>query len=448
MANDDDESYQTVTQHIPPSPKPGYVWEVQETKCTAVRYKVLDKLCFRCRARKGILTCVFQNLRAFLVNEKTRSIDAKTAPVFISNTRSARAIAYPPTSRLNGSLDRKARSKIQAAVSPYLIRQLESELAHAQHPDCILQYLSNDSRITCEHCQTTIFAGYWMCHKCGRDMCLNCYPDMNEANARPPVNGIEMHRSAYHRLLSCAGRPRADTGRSGSHAQDDFSPATTIHPDDLARLLADLRAFKAESFPEPEHPAPNLSSDQPDSLRYPYLAFEELSKQRFHHLWARGEPLVVHGVLRRMELKWTPEYFAENFGDRKCTVVDTKSAEGQAVDSTVGNFFRQLGKARADGKPCWKLKVCFLPSSMMLGRQAIAECPSTHFISRIGRRPATFAKPSHSFMTISSEPFPFPLSRLARVSSTCRRTSLMNATRLILGRKVCLHVLAGAENTC
>lgn len=85
----------------------------------------------------------------------------------------------------------------------------------------------------------------------------------------------------------------------------------------------------------------------------PYYAKESLTESVFAAQWARGTPLVVTGLLDRLKLNWSPEYFMRAYGQQPCIILECQTDANKKV--TVSEFFSCFG--RYEGRTeCWKLK--------------------------------------------------------------------------------------------
>ncbi|KZT62147.1 Clavaminate synthase-like protein [Calocera cornea HHB12733] len=91
------------------------------------------------------------------------------------------------------------------------------------------------------------------------------------------------------------------------------------------------------------------------SLPFPSFHHSELTEDTFNHLWARGEPLVVRGVLENSTIPWTPDYFKSEYGGVSCTIVDCEDDNAIGVSTTVGEFFDRF-REHEDGEKVLKLK--------------------------------------------------------------------------------------------
>ena len=82
---------------------------------------------------------------------------------------------------------------------------------------------------------------------------------------------------------------------------------------------------------------------------------ETLSEDHFASIWAQHRPLVVTGVDSRFQTPWTPNAFAQQFGDIDCQVEDCES--GEPMKQKVRNFFSLFGQAWSSSRASLKLKV-------------------------------------------------------------------------------------------
>ncbi|THU77367.1 Clavaminate synthase-like protein [Dendrothele bispora CBS 962.96] len=107
------------------------------------------------------------------------------------------------------------------------------------------------------------------------------------------------------------------------------------------------------------HPNDNPSG-KPDTTPYHLIhrfANNELTEDLFRSMWARGEPLLVSGMLGKFAIQWTPEYFTKKYGDQSCLIVECQTNRNERVN--VGKFFSWFGNhtpEREEKNEVWKLK--------------------------------------------------------------------------------------------
>ncbi|TFK56251.1 Clavaminate synthase-like protein [Heliocybe sulcata] len=130
--------------------------------------------------------------------------------------------------------------------------------------------------------------------------------------------------------------------------ENDLSPTTTL----------DTPATSPEGESQGGHASiPAAASPRPviEVPTHPikYFTDEELTDDVFRPLWAKGEPLVVTGLLPKFKVRWTPEYFIEKYGSQACLIVECQTDQNKRVN--VRDFFQDFG--RYEGREqCWKLK--------------------------------------------------------------------------------------------
>lgn len=80
----------------------------------------------------------------------------------------------------------------------------------------------------------------------------------------------------------------------------------------------------------------------------------DLDEELFTNLWKDGKSLVVHGLLEKMTIDWTPEYFIQHYGEETCWITDCDSQS--TTEATVANFFAQFGQYNERDQKILKLK--------------------------------------------------------------------------------------------
>ncbi|KAK7471132.1 hypothetical protein VKT23_002545 [Stygiomarasmius scandens] len=104
----------------------------------------------------------------------------------------------------------------------------------------------------------------------------------------------------------------------------------------------------------------NNPNGKPDVTPYhPIRRFtnNELTEDIFRAMWAKGEPLLVSGMLDKFAIQWTPEYFIQKHGDQLCLIVECQTNRNERVN--VGKFFSWFGQhspEREERNEIWKLK--------------------------------------------------------------------------------------------
>lgn len=211
-----------------------------------------------------------------------------------------------------------------------------------------------------------------MCRLCGREACAECYEQVKELTddrgaEDADVLELQARREKHARrnpfFLSCT--------RRNEHQAKDFSPMSRFCKSELAQAIKDMQALNETPMSEqeaadhsadiPTHPpveqlAPN-NGDGPAAIPSHVIkqfTEAEVNYDSFRKLWARGEPLMVTGLLSKFQIKWNPDYFIEHYFSQSCLVIECQSDVNKRV--TVGEFFQDFGNYEGR-RDTWKLKV-------------------------------------------------------------------------------------------
>lgn len=76
-------------------------------------------------------------------------------------------------------------------------------------------------------------------------------------------------------------------------------------------------------------------------------------------MWLHGVPVVVTGIERRLQGKWTPDDFIYSYGSQKVTPIDSVTCKPVKGIASVEAFFSLL-KERSPRAGLLKLKVYFI----------------------------------------------------------------------------------------
>jgi len=249
-------------------------------------------------------------------------------------------------------------------------------------------------------CITSLFSSSFMCQKCGREVCKECFQIVKELTSRESIVDERARRKSREKyshsnssLLNCSRR-------NDLHAFADFRPVTRFARSELNRAVEEMQSISDNAemteirlettppqsegqtytdvmndtlstlFPDPMtspvyddftpantpshvtsipiHRAQIIPASfyDPSSSNYPRKAFSSL--------WERGIPLLVKDVLPRFKLTWNPEYFIKKYGDEGCNIVECQTELTRSV--CVREFFEWFGKFE-NRTECWKLKV-------------------------------------------------------------------------------------------
>ncbi|KAG6810357.1 hypothetical protein H0H92_012193 [Tricholoma furcatifolium] len=169
------------------------------------------------------------------------------------------------------------------------------------------------------------------------------------------ADGVEAHAQNHHHAAppphpyAWAGSPL--NGMQQQQQQQQQQPSSLYHPEHPPPPLPPTQPPAHPALPaeilSPTYIPPNLSQT---TLNTPTLALRRfqpgaLTPTTFPALWARGEPLVVVGLLPGFRIDWTPEYFIQKYGSQACLVIECQTEVNRRV--TVEEFFRDFGRYEA-----------------------------------------------------------------------------------------------------
>jgi hypothetical protein len=225
-------------------------------------------------------------------------------------------------------------------------------------------------------CMTSLFAGSWLCRLCGREACGDCYKRIKEATYLPK-DATAAHKKALAQRREQLGNTciSLSCNKKREHTSNDFTPMTRFERVELETAIKNMKVIVEQDDAEmadaarqpvlttfaPIAPPENAAYTPTISHPTPLFDIDQLDHDVFRSLWAKGNPLVVDGVLSKMNVSWTPEFFIEEFGKEECSIVDCQSDEVKST--TVKEFFATFGNFNSRNQHVWKLKV---PSSILL----------------------------------------------------------------------------------
>lgn len=374
----------------------GKTREVQLAPCIRPRYGCWGK-CTQCVSKIGGDQCRFRNYRVFPLNPETAEISGPGK--FESTTLEGTMTSLPD--RFNVELTEEHIMRTEQTVAPLLLSYITQELRHVVKHNAIHRPVDTAKhRAVCDFCASTVFGGFWFCKKCGRDFCLLCERYFSDSIETMRESPWPLPDAARPRLHHCTRGPdselpivnRPPRQRKYFHLRGDLQPTSrftreelesnwlalvnyVLEPGDDFTIEERIASLGLEDEEEElssavrqwftSQPAASPSSDEamseddvralydaskeqpsvPDAsgvtpLPYMFIDVDKLHNATFNQLWARGEPIVVDNVGKRLKEDWSPETFIERFGHEKCFIVDCIS-EMQEL-TTVGKFFQMF----------------------------------------------------------------------------------------------------------
>ncbi|KAJ3202229.1 hypothetical protein HDU82_007510 [Entophlyctis luteolus] len=226
-------------------------------------------------------------------------------------------------------------------------------------------------RHLCDECSTSLWNSCFICIKCAREVCYDCYRDAIPASVDEMNSDAKFVFAANDYSCHFYGRkiptpklkrdkmkmkmPAYKCGMDMPvHFKDDFLLSLKISTGALKKMLAIVdvvlrtKTNTTASFPREEllddsnlsHPAKLLKFDlQGDSENYLRLARDSVDAfEKFKTEWELGHAVVFEGGTGMIKADWSPSYFAEHHGDECANVVDCVTKE--SILMTVGDFFK------------------------------------------------------------------------------------------------------------
>ncbi|XP_010533793.1 PREDICTED: lysine-specific demethylase JMJ25 [Tarenaya hassleriana] len=257
---------------------------------------------------------------------------------------------------------------------------------------------SNDERVYCNHCATSIVDLHRSCPKCSYELCLSCCQEIREGrlSERPEMRSQFVHRGTWY-MHGDAVEPNSSESESGDeeakapimwNANDNGS--ITCAPVELGgcgdsalelkRILpsswiSDLKekagTFLAKYNIGPRRSNCTCSGMETDLLRraasrggsrdnYLYCpnSFDVLKEEELLHFqdhWAKGEPVIVRNALDNATgLSWEPMVMWRALCENVDSATSSKMSEVKAIDCLANcevaintrQFFEGYSKGR------------------------------------------------------------------------------------------------------
>ncbi|KAJ6518506.1 hypothetical protein DFH09DRAFT_1098458 [Mycena vulgaris] len=344
--------------------------EIQDSRCMSKTYKDFPR-CMSCTSHAAQEPCRFLGVRILVRDSEytVRAFSFRTQSVGASSP-----MLFPRTWNipLDSGLIEETKKIIAAALLPTLHEEMHriiiSEVVHmpkrCNDPAACGKYMlascSVPDKSRQDTCRASIFCSSWMCRVCGRAVCAECFRQV-EALTLDPNGAADLRNSQLHgnpEFLRCL--------RGTEHRAQDFSILSRIDRTELTEVIRDMEGFlrtqpsltaASENRSDDWHSASSAitSASSAELPARPIQRFEnaELTEDIFRGIWAKGHPLVVTGVDRKLKIKWTPEYFTQRHGSQECVAIECQVNTSQGI--TPENFFGGFG--HYDGRTqCWMLK--------------------------------------------------------------------------------------------
>lgn len=160
-------------------------------------------------------------------------------------------------------------------------------------------------------------------------------------------------------LAEPAADPSAPAQTLNNVSSSSEPPPLPSEPETDRKPIAELASDSAKD-PEPSSSTSAVPPPEDPLAPAPIPSHEprvftdaELTDDVFAQVWAKGEPIVVTGLLKKFKISWTPEYFTQQYGTQTCLILECQTDQNRRV--SVGEFFSWFGKYEGR-RECWKLK--------------------------------------------------------------------------------------------
>jgi lysine-specific demethylase 3 len=253
---------------------------------------------------------------------------------------------------------------------------------------------------------TSLFSTSFMCRRCGREICYECFQIVGELTKpifhgpRGNVDDVELaarRKKLQEKYARTSASFLSCSRRNDPHIFSGFTPVTRFAQpelnravEEMQRILDDTERSEIRSQTSPQREDQNCLSDTvysfpdpiispvyddftppntpahvasipiqraqiiPASYYDPVFSNSTCNGPAFSSLWEKGLPLLVKDVLPRFKLTWNPEYFINEYGGQSCTIVECQTELTRSV--CVKDFFAWFGNYE-NRSECWKLKV-------------------------------------------------------------------------------------------
>jgi lysine-specific demethylase 3 len=202
----------------------------------------------------------------------------------------------------------------------------------------------------------SILGASWLCIHCGIDICPACYDALN-----PIVSIVRLSLAllTHQQMTPCQQDNAVPNRCSAPHNRSCFLPSSrfsasqlsdTIRTATTSLLSLDVTGLASRTFFFKEALVTQAQT-RAITLRIPA---RRLRVEEFRYLWTRRLPLVVTDINSRMQLSWSPQQLAADYGKQNCTIEDCEGhSDTQKV--TLAMFMKRFDDTADD--VIWKLKV-------------------------------------------------------------------------------------------
>ncbi|KAK3133259.1 hypothetical protein QOZ80_6AG0534350 [Eleusine coracana subsp. coracana] len=304
-------------------------------------------------------------LRSPRAARRTKAIDHSFASTTWVNNASAASDSVDASVARSDEVDAETKTKYASYLLHYLLPcltqinkdQMEELEAEARIQGLELSELrveqaisSNDERVFCDNCRTSIFDLHRSCLNCSYELCIVCCKELREGLTgpsqdfvpKPESRGFEyMHGGEPDKLIKddktdlsnstkrdaqsneCTYCPPSELGGCDNHILQlrhilpkDRLSKLEMDAFQISKQLENSDIFKTDTCEcscSTNHESSRKAADRENSMdNYIYCPIADNGKpddlKHFQKHWVKGEPVIVQGVLQKMShLNWAPE---------------------------------------------------------------------------------------------------------------------------------------------
>lgn len=342
--------------------------ELQTSSCLAKRLEGQVR-CWQCIARGPGHGCSFQGRRWFGLDARGRIVSAD----FASSDEAHDEPEFKPA--YTAPMSKNHVTLLKTWVAPDLAKALKREvdLAQTTDPAPLRRRLDLAIPDICNTCQTICLSGSYVCRVCGRMICLDCMDALRRIETDPKLATSQVD---IQRRKKCVAKKRGkDATAAEDHDVSCFRSFVRYEAADLKSLYKavqqwgtknhikapgdEVGAYLKKKFSFPS----NLKEYDANTHNCYIIWLKQLEDSMFYELWRNRFPMILRRCPFGDLAKWTPQYFAEEFGDLKIEIMDNTDWT-KVSESTVGSFFGQYrtngfrrDDDKSDYKPTFRTKV-------------------------------------------------------------------------------------------
>ncbi|KAJ3144929.1 putative JmjC domain-containing histone demethylation protein 2C [Geranomyces michiganensis] len=336
--------------------------KLQTTTCQAKVVSSFEK-CTACVLRKGGQPCRFSHFRALSADPNTGG----TCFVSATPTREwAREDVFPKGVKVWPRMADVLEYQlffVRDAFMETVDKELEHVTREGAPPHCV-KAPDVGTRQTCDYCEQGIYNVYYLCIRCGKDICLLCSDEGWGPNAAQSALDLRaataLHRCTYRRrhgledflLVGRWSIEQMQVAREwmvgwfethGERLRQQIGVRVREPPPNRSHW-ATSSPDVANAASESQNVAALIDAPHPDLLS---VRAQDLTLELFQQCWRDRKAVFVTDMGDQVLEGWSPAAFRDGAGSDRATLVDVISGDLHP-DSPLGPFFDGFGGGQRD----------------------------------------------------------------------------------------------------